>query len=154
VGMRFEGKERFEVPPGALYERLTDFGMLQKFIPGLESATAVDENKMQCVVRPGLSFVRGNLRLEMEMLEREPPSLARMRVHGKGIGNDATIESVLRLTPIDEGTGSELHWSAEIVHLGGLLKAVSKGLIQAAANKVVEHTWAQLRSELGLPPKV
>lgn len=151
--MSFEGKEQFEVPPATLYERLTDFGMLQKFIPGLESATRVDENKMQCVVRPGLSFVRGNLRLDMEMLEKQPPNQARMRVHGKGIGNDVTIESLLRLTPIDDGAGSELHWSAEIVHLGGLLKAVSKGLIQAAANKVVEHTWTQLRRELGLPPK-
>jgi carbon monoxide dehydrogenase subunit G len=151
--MNFEGNEFFEVPPETLYERLTDLTLMQKFIPGLESATLVDENKMQCVVRPGLSFVRGNLKLEMEMLEKQPPSLARMRVHGKGIGNDVTIESVLALAPYEDGKATALHWSAEIVKLGGLLKAVSKGLIQAAANKVVEHTWAELRTEMGLPPK-
>ena len=42
---------------------------------------------------------------------------------------------MLRLSP--QGSGTHLEWEADIKELGGLLKAVPKGLVLAAAQKVI-----------------
>ncbi|MFO0948292.1 MAG: SRPBCC domain-containing protein [Planctomycetota bacterium] len=148
--LQFEGEESFAVPRAELFNCLTDLVFMEKCIPDLDSATHVGPGKMVCHVRPGFSFVRGRLEITLEVTETNSPDSAKMRVHGKGIGNEVTVETQLRLLDEEGGRSTKLQWSAEITKLGGLLKSVSKGLIQAAAKKVVNDSWASLRKELRL----
>lgn len=148
--LQFEGNESFAVPRAELFHCLTDLVFMEKCIPDLDSATHLAPGKMVCHVRPGFSFVRGRLEITLEVKETDPPRSARMSVHGKGIGNEVTVETRLQLLEDEAGKGTQLLWSAEITKLGGLLKSVSKGLIQAAAKKVVNDSWASLRRELRL----
>jgi carbon monoxide dehydrogenase subunit G len=45
------------------------------------------------------------------------------------------VEGSLTLKP--HGDGTRIHWTADVKELGGLLKAIPRGLIQAAAQKVI-----------------
>lgn len=145
--LQFAGEEHFDVGCEELYARLTDLESMTRFVPGMESTRPAGEGKLIGIARPGFSFVRGKLELAMEVFDKEPPRSARMRVHGKGIGNEVEVESKLELEPVPGG-GTRLVWSAEVTKLGGLLRSVSKGLIQGAARTLVEHTWSKLRAEL------
>ena len=46
------------------------------------------------------------------------------------------------------GSGSEVQWSGDLTELGGLLKMVPRGLLQAAAQKVIADVWAALKRKV------
>ena len=162
AAMQFAGEEVFSQEPEELWRRLTDLSFMARTIPGLESVSRSEPHVLECRVRPGFSFVRGTLDVTMELTEQRPSSAARMQVRAKGIGASLVVETALELTPVEtgrpapgDGTGSagtkpgtRLRWTAEVRELGGLLKAVSRGLIEAAAKKVIADAWAGFRREL------
>jgi carbon monoxide dehydrogenase subunit G len=94
-----------------------------------------------------LAFVRGTLEVTMEVVEAVPNQSVRFLLHSKGIGSTSDVEASLTFEPRE--TGSRVHWVAEIKQLGGLLKAVPGGLIQAAARKVISDAWEAVQKQLG-----
>ncbi len=60
-----------------------------------------------------------------------------------------TIETSIRLSPEREGT--RLEWSSQVTELGGLIKAVSRSLIEGAARKIVSESWVTFRKHLAAP---
>src|SRR6478672_9879544 len=82
----FGGHEQFASSPEKLFSLLTDLDSLAATIPDLVSAEKVDERTMRCVVRPGFSFLRGTMKLEIVMNEVTAPESATMNVSAQGIG--------------------------------------------------------------------
>src|SRR4051812_43830427 len=71
--LTFGGEETFSVPPERLFAALTDLDQLTKIIPDLVSSERIDERTLKCVVRPGFSFLRGTLKLQISIIDRQPP---------------------------------------------------------------------------------
>ena len=99
------------------------------------SAYLLEPDRATLVLRPGFAFVRGTLDLEMNVVERQEPTSARLVLNSKGIGSSSEVEASLAIAAIENG--SRLHWIAEVKSLGGLLKMVPGGLIRGAAQKVI-----------------
>jgi carbon monoxide dehydrogenase subunit G len=97
-------------------------------------------------VRPRFSFLTGSLELTFELAEQAPHERLKVHSRGKGIGAAVVVESDLQLLPASSGT--ELQWSATIVSREGLLKPVSAGLLQGAAQRVVASFWKSFREAL------
>ena len=95
---------------------------------------------------PVSHFLSGSLKLTFEVVSEEPPTHARMRVSGKGIGSAVVIDTALRLAGEDGGT--QLHWEAELIEREGLLKPVGESLIKIAAQKVVNDAWSRFREAM------
>ena len=146
--VKLEGTQQFTQGPEELYRHLTDLSFMARCIPDLEKVEHPDADTMVCRVRPGFSFLRGKLDVTFKILDRQPPNGATMRMVGKGIGNQVTVETALGITPHGTGAGSELHWSAEVTERTGLLKSVSPALIQAAAHKLISDSWSSVRDEM------
>jgi len=144
--LEFGGEEDFAVPAARVFEVVTDLDQLPGTIPDLASSERVDEKTLRCVVRPGFSFLRGKLKMTITIDEAIAPSQATMSVLAKGIGVGIRILS--RLDIADTETGSRLNWKAEVLELKGLVASVSPGLIRAAADQVIRHSWGKLRSQL------
>src|SRR5262245_12610708 len=144
--LQFEGEREFQAAPAAVWAKLSDARFLIECIPDAEKVTAADADQAACVVRPGFAFVRGTLELSLRVLERVTDQSARLAVDTKGIGTNSAVEAALTLTPKDAGT--QLRWTATVVRLGGLLKAVPSGLIRAAANKIINDVWAVVEAKL------
>jgi carbon monoxide dehydrogenase subunit G len=146
-GNEFGGQEQFRAAPEALFGLLTNLDSMAATIPDLVSAEKVDDGTMKCVVRPGFSFLRGTMKLNLSLGETTPPERATMHVDAQGIGVAMKVVSQLLIAP-HEG-GSQLDWTATIVERKGLIAAVSPGLIKAAADQVIRHAWQQVRAKLG-----
>ena len=115
-------------------------------IPDLVSAERVNDSTLNCVVRPGFTFLRGTLRLTITLAELQPPHQATMNVKAKGIGAELQVVGKLQITPTDGG--SRLGWSAQVVALKGLVATISRPLIAAAAEKTIENVWQRIRAQL------
>ena len=144
--VRFEGIREFAVSVADAHARLTDVSFLVSCIPDVETVRATDIDHAELVLRPGFSFVRGTLDTTLRIVERDASS-ARFLLASKGIGSTSEVQATL--TVAENGTGSRVHWIAEVTSLGGLLKMVPAGLIRGAAEKVVNDAWDRIERAMG-----
>ncbi len=71
--LTFGGEESFAAPPERLFGLLTDLDGLADTIPDLVSSHRVDDRTLECVVRPGFSFLRGTMRVTIRLGELNLP---------------------------------------------------------------------------------
>ena len=144
--MNFSGMEHFDAPVETVFDQVTNLEFTAKTLPGLERVDKLTANHLECRVKPPFGFLTGSMQMVFDVLESDRPSSARMQVKGKGIGASLTIETSIRLSPEMEGT--RLEWTSQVTELGGLIKAVSRSLIEGAARKIVSDSWATFRKHL------
>ena len=145
--IEFAGEEQFQASSDRVYALLTDLDAMAGTIPDLVSSERTGDRTLKCVVRPGFSFLRGTMKLQIDLADLQPPERAVMQVAAQGIGVSMRIVSQLQVTP--EGSGAKLVWSAQVDQLKGLVAALSPSLIKAAADQVIRHAWTQVRKQLG-----
>ena len=133
----FSGSETFSAPPQRVFEVVTNLDTLASAMPGRVSSEKVDERTLKAVVKPGLAFLGGQIKLTVSIVETSPPDSAVMRVEGKSIGVSMNVESRLKLSPAEGGT--RLDWEARVYDMKGLIAAAPAGLIRAAAQKVLPN---------------
>jgi carbon monoxide dehydrogenase subunit G len=144
--LHFEGEKVFSQTAADLWAKLSDARFLVQCIPGVEAVSQAEPQLGVCVLRPGFAFVRGTLEITLRVVDAVPGKSVRFHVRSKGIGSSSTVEASLTLIPQDNAT--QVHWTADVQELGGLLKAVPRGLIQASAQKVIADVWAALEGKL------
>ncbi len=149
--MKFSGFEHFDAPVETVFDQITNLEFTAKTLPGLERIEKLAATHLECRVKPPFSFLSGAMQMVFDVLESDRPSSARMRVKGKGIGASVTIETSIKLSP--EMDGTRLEWSSQVTELGGLIKAVSRSLIEAAARKIVSDSWVTFRDHLARSPQ-
>lgn len=144
--VRFEGDRDFRLSPAQLWARLTDARFLVQCIPDVESVKSVEDRQAALVLRPGFSFVRGTLDVDLKIQEVVEPVSANFVLKSKGIGSSADVETSFVLSPTD--TGTRVHWTAEVKSLGGLLKLIPTGLVRGSAQKVLDDVWKAVEEKL------
>jgi carbon monoxide dehydrogenase subunit G len=144
--MHLSGEERFAEPQSLLWHSLTDTSFIAKTIPELQRVDQCEAELLVCRIKPGFSFLSGTLELTIEIVDRQPPRSAGMRVRGKGIGTAVVVETAFQLG--SESGETMINWTGEITQRGGLLKSVSQALLEAAAHKVITRAWTNVRREL------
>jgi len=144
---QFDGEEQFTVEPARLFTVLTDLDVIAAMIPDLVSHQRVDPQTLECVVRPGFSFLRGTMKLAIRLGDLVPPEKAMMHVAAQGIGIGMKVDSRLEISSTP--TGSQLKWQAEIRELKGLIATVSPALVRAAADQVVRQAWQLVHQRVG-----
>ena len=149
--MKFSGFEHFDAPVETVFDQIANLEFTAKTLPGLERIEKLTTTHLECRVKPPFSFLSGAMQMVFDVLESERPSSARMKVKGKGIGASVTIETSIKLSP--EMDGTRLAWESQVTELGGLIKAVSRSLIEGAARKIVTDSWVTFREHLARTPK-
>jgi carbon monoxide dehydrogenase subunit G len=144
--LHFEGDKDFPQPPDQLWDKLSDARFLAGCVPGVETVSQAEREKVVCTLRPGFAFVRGTLELTLQVADAVPGRSARLLLHSKGIGSTSDVEADLTLAAQTGGT--RMHWAVDIKSLGGLLKAVPQGLIKASAQKVIVDALAAVEARL------
>jgi carbon monoxide dehydrogenase subunit G len=139
--LRFEGDSLLPGLPAENAARLKDAPFIVKRLPDLEKIISVEPGRAVFTLRPGLSFVRGTIEVNLQI--HEEGDCIVHNVKGKSIGATNEVEARLRVSEADGQT--KLSWVAEVKNLTGLLKAVPQGLIKAAAQKVIADTVTALQ---------
>jgi carbon monoxide dehydrogenase subunit G len=145
--LEFGGAEEFRATREQVYAALTDLEAMSTSIPDLESWRQANPQTIECIVRPGFSFLRGTLKVTIVTEQSDPPNSAAMRIHSKGIGAEVVVESGFELEPLESGT--RLVWRARIVQLKGLVATVSPALVRGAAETVLGRAWKNVHARLG-----
>ena len=83
-------------------------------------------------------------------MEANPPEHLKVVCRGKRIGTSLDVETYIRLNCVSDVT--TLDWKGVIAKREGLLKPVSMGVIQAAAQKVISEFWMRFRNAIGSDP--
>ncbi len=138
--MKFEGDMEFAQNIATLWPRLSDLNYLVYCIPDAKDFKDVTETSAACKVKPSFSFASATLNVNIERVQAEAEKLLQYKMGGKGVGISNEILSTLMFENTESG-GTKVHWAAEITKLGGLLKAVPKGLIEGAAQNVIAQIW-------------
>ena len=146
MALHFEGDREFPQSPQSVWEKLHDAAFLARCIPDVEEVTSATPTLLTCRIRPGFAFVRGTLDLVLEVTEAVPATSIRLQLRTKGIGSSSAIQAAMEFSA--NGPGTRLHWTVDVVELGGLLKAVPSGLIRAAAQKVISDAWDRVGSQI------
>lgn len=133
--MNLTGQKIFRQTSSELWPRLSDMSFLVACLPDLHAIKSVAGKVAEVTLRPGFSFARSEIQLRIDLVELSPPASARFRFSTKGIGSNSIVAARFQL--VDQNDGCVTQWEASIVQLGGLLKAVPSGLIQAGAEKVI-----------------
>jgi carbon monoxide dehydrogenase subunit G len=142
----FEGERIFAVPPPQLWPKLRDAAFLAQCIPDATPHDGATRDRAACTVRPGFSFMRGNLDVTIEVIGGEEPTSIKYSQKSQGIGSNSEVETALTLSACEQGT--KLQWRSEVKSLGGLLKMMPAGLIRGAAQKVIEDGWTGVAEKL------
>lgn len=155
--IELSGSERFAEPVAEVWRRLSDLSFLAEAIPGMSSAARTTDDRLTCKVKPALSFLTGSLSTTIDVLKRSDvrdradvrngaePRLV-LGIRSKGIGSMAAVTATFDLR--ESGGGTAVDWTATVDELGGLLKPVGAGLIEASAGKVIASAWQGFRERL------
>jgi carbon monoxide dehydrogenase subunit G len=144
--LSFDGQKDFpHLTPEVLWEKLSDARFLVRCVPDVHQISQQEREQAVFSLRPGFAFIRGTLDVTMRVAEAASPGTVRLSLLSKGIGTSSEVEALLTLTAHENG--SRVNWRAEVKQLGGLLKAVPKGLIQGAAQKVVHDAWNAVEAQ-------
>jgi carbon monoxide dehydrogenase subunit G len=144
--IHFEGDEAFRLSPAVLFPLLADAGYLARCLPDAEVVEAAPD-KAVWHLKPRLSFVAGTIETTLAVANRVPGEAVVYTVFGKGVGATSTVGTSLVLIPAADG-GTQVHWTADIVALTGLLKMVPKGLVQGTAQSVIRDVWTSVRARI------
>ncbi|MDD9989537.1 MAG: SRPBCC domain-containing protein [Spirochaetaceae bacterium] len=143
--IKLSGVERFAQPASEVWRRLSDLSFLAGAIPGLSSLSSTSEDHVTCKVTPGLSFLTGSLTTTIDVRERDEPRMV-LGIRSKGIGSMAAVTTTF-VVGVADGS-SAVDWTATVDDLGGLLKPVGAGLIEASAGRVIASAWEGFRAQL------
>lgn len=148
--LEFGGEELFRAAPDRVFAAVTDLDTLARNVHDLTMAKRIDAHTLECTARPGFGFMRGTLKLVIQLVNLNPPESATMMIDARGIGQSLRVTSQLTISSTLEG-GSRLLWTAAVTDLKGLIATISPALIRAAADQVIRAAWKDLRKELGEP---
>lgn len=146
--VHFEGDRSFPLPIADVAAKLSDADFLVRCLPDAQIAEATPD-RATWKLKPKLSFLTGSLDSVMEVTAREAGKSAAFTVTSKAIGASSKMNAALTFAEAADGTA--VHWTGDLVELNGLLKMVPKGLIQSAAQKVIDDVWAAVGAKLGHP---
>lgn len=144
--MQLQGEYFLPVARTQAWGRLIDMGFLMGCIPDSSGVQLLADDRGRCTVRPGVSFLRGAIDVEIQRAAMTEPSALAFHVASKGIGSSADVNTQLTLE--DAGTQTRVLWTAEVAKLGGLLKMAPSALMQATAHKVIGDIWKSIAAKL------
>ena len=144
--LQFGGSEHFDATPERVFAAAIDLDAVPGNIPDLVSHERIDQHTLRAVVKPGVSFLRGTLKMEIKLADLTPPEAGTMLLNVQGIGTSIQVESKMKISP--DGDGSRLDWQATVTQLKGLIASISPGLVKATAEKTITEGWTRLRERL------
>ena len=143
--MHFEGEMAVPAPKERLYAFITDPAKVISILPDVEESKVVDGNHFYVKSKLGMSFLRGTVGLNFEIMERRKDEFA--RVAGRGQGMQSSIDLTLDLAVEGTPDGCRGKWTAD-AKVGGLLASVGGRILNGVADKYVKQITESLKQKV------
>ena len=143
--MKVEGTYVIPAPLSKVWEKLMDPGVLQRSMPGCERLEPTGDHSYRAVLKAGVGPVKGTFNGEVTLSDIEPGQGYSMLSRAKSpVG---FVEGSGRVQLVEVEGGTTIHFIGE-VKIGGMLASVGGRLIEAAAQKNIKDTFANLAREV------
>lgn len=143
--MHFEGTFTVKAPRERVFEFLLDPKKISSCLPDLQKLDVKSDEEYMAIVKAGISFIKGEFTMNFKVVEKQPPTHAKLVARGSGIGSTVDLETVMDLT--ESSGNTTMKWSAE-ARVGGRIASVGQRLIGSQAEKIVRQLFDCVKSKL------
>lgn len=143
--MNFEGSEEIKAPRQQVWDFVTNPNNLAQCLPDLKELKVQSEDKFDATVRAGIGFIKGDFKFRLALLDKVPPSHARLSGTGTGAGSSVDLEAVMDLTEIDGHTKLNYKAAAKV---GGAMATLAESMFQRKAQSIVIDVFSAVRKSL------
>ncbi|MCS7167317.1 MAG: SRPBCC domain-containing protein [Gemmatales bacterium] len=145
--LRLVGDYQLAAPREVVLKRLKEMHFVVRCIPDLARVEHLGEREARLVVRPGFSFLRGEMTVHLQREEMPDQEASSWGLELRGIGSSAQVRVQARVSAQEESR-SVLHYEVALEQVGGLLRAVHSSLLHAAMQQTVNNFLAQMAAQL------
>ncbi len=144
--MHFEGVFNVRAPKEKVYALLLDPHQISQCMPDLQKLDVKSSDDFTVTVRAGVSFIKGDFTLHFAVVEKIPPTRAKLTAHGTGIGSTVDMDTVMDISDIEAG-GSSMRWTAD-AKVGGRVASLGQRLLDGQAEKIIRQLFDCLQHKL------
>jgi uncharacterized protein len=149
--MHFEGAVDIRAPRERVWRFLTDPDAVSGCAPGLESVeVVVPQQKFRAVASVGFGAIKVTFTADAEWLELEPPTRARMKLHGTAPGSAVDAASEMLLADGAGGT-TNLNWQADVTVLGTIASLAAR-LMGGVTQRLIDAFFECVRKKVEAGP--
>ena len=145
MGLNFDGSYQVNAPQEKVWEFVIDPNKIGQCLPDLKTLEIGPDNTFTAVVRVGIGFMKGDFKFHLAILEQTPPSHARLKGTGSGVGSSVNMDASIDLAEANSGT--RLTYRAE-VQVGGTLASVGQRVIGATVEKTIVQVFDCVKRQL------
>ena len=147
IDMHYDGT--FEVPAKKekVYDFVTDPAKITSIFPDVQDIKVIDQNTFTLKAKVGISFMKGMMDVKLSIVERNPPTFAKMKAKGNGLSSAVELENTFTMEDAPSGPGTVVKWAAD-AKVAGLMASVGSRLIDAVAEKYVAEIIGSLKQKL------
>jgi uncharacterized protein len=143
--VHFEGEIDVPVPKEKLYEFIVDPKGIVSILPDVEESRVIDGDHFFVKSKVGMSYLKGSVGLNFNIVEKRPGEFA--RVVGRGQGIQSSMDLSLAITVEGTPGGSKGKWVAD-AKVGGLMASVGGRIINGVAEKYIRQVTETLRAKV------
>jgi uncharacterized protein len=134
--------------PAEVWETLLDVDAVAQCIPGLQSATQIDDRTFDGVVEASVGPVSGKFSFRAQIVESVPPSELLARFDGVDSVSRSAVkgETTVTVAPVAEGR-TELQYRS-VVNISGRLAILGEIVLRATGNLLLQETTERLRKRI------
>jgi hypothetical protein len=145
LGLNFEGTYEVKAPRERVWDFVINPNKIGKCLPDLKSLDIEAENKFTAVARVGIGFMKGDFKFQLAIVEQNPPSHARLKGTGTGVGSTVNMDTSVDLAEAEGGT--KLTYKAD-VQIGGTLASVGQRVIGGTVEKTIAEVFSCVKKQL------
>src|SRR5450759_1369865 len=111
--MHYDGS--FEVPmqKQKVYDFVMDPAKITSIFPDVQDVKVIDESNFTLKAKVGISLIRGMMDVKLSIVERTPPTFAKMKAQGSGISSSCELENTCTMGDAAGGGGILVKWAAD-----------------------------------------
>jgi len=128
-----------------VWDFVIDPNKIGKCLPDLKSLQVEADNKFTAIARVGIGFMKGDFRFQLAIVEQTPPSHARLKGTGSGVGSSMNMDTSIDLA--DSDTGTKLTYKAD-VQIGGTLASVGQRVIGGTIEKTISDVFTCVKRQV------
>ena len=145
--MLLKGNVTINAPRKNVWVFLTNPKQIGECVPGVEKIETIEEmKKYRGVVSVGLGSVKARFSGEVEVLELEEPTRAKLKAHGMAAGSAADAISEMTLSDGSDG-GTVLNWTADI-NVSGQLASLASRLMSPVSQKLAGIFYSEVKKRI------
>ena len=145
MAIKFGGEFEVTRPPEDVFDFLVDPSKFAPLLPNFQGFTVQDANHFTVKVEVGISYIKGNADVKMELLQTERPKVAQYKGQGSMSGGNVSLLAGFNLSPMNGGT--KVAWQGE-AQIFGRLTSVAGGLLEPLGRKNIQKLIDALKAAL------